>query len=168
MAVSGRENIGRENNIGVNIFGDINFIPKLNIRTNFFFFRRHIINVIDQGYNYNSFNYRANLNASYQFSNTLVSEFFGNFNSPRHQAQGRYPSFTTYSLAIRKQFWNKKGSLALTASNPFKKNIDQLMILTGPNFTINSKRNIPFRSFGINFTWSFGKLEFKKIRINKR
>lgn len=162
VAVSKRENIGRENNVGINFFGDLNFIPKLNIRTNFFFFRRHTINVIDQGYNYNSFNYRANLNTSYQFTSTLVAEFFGNFNSARHQAQGRYPSFTTYSFAMRKQFWNKKGSLALTASNPFKKNIDQLMVLTGPNFTITSKRSIPFRSFGINFTWKFGKLEFKK------
>ena len=166
VAVSKRENIGRENNMGLNFFGDLNFIPKLNIRTNFFFFRRHTINVIDKGYNYNSFNYRANMNASYQFSNTLLAELFGNFNSARHQAQGKYPSFTTYSLAIRKQFWNKKASLALTASNPFKKNVDQLMVVSGPDFTITSNRSIPFRSFGINFTWRFGKLEFKKDKDN--
>ncbi|MDQ6764124.1 MAG: TonB-dependent receptor [Bacteroidota bacterium] len=164
VAVSKRENIGRENNIGVNFFGNINFIPKLDLRTNLFFFRRHTLNVIDKGYDYNSFNYRANLNASYQFSPTLAAEFFGNFSSARHEAQGTYPSFTTYSLAIRKQIWNKKGSLALTAANPFHKNIDQRSKLFGPNFTINSQRSIPFRSIGINFTWKFGKLEFKKPR----
>ncbi len=164
VAVSKRENIGRENNVGINFFGDINFIPKLNVRTNFFFFHRHTINAIDNGYNYNSFNYRANLNASYQFSGTLAAEFFGNFSSARHEAQGRYPSFTTYSIAMRKQFWNKKGSLALTASNPFKKNVDQRTELFGPNFTISGRRSIPFRSIGINFTWKFGKLEFKKTR----
>lgn len=162
VAVSKRENIGRENNAGVNFFGDFKFIPKLNLRTNFFFFHRHTINVIDKGYNYNSFNYRANLNASYQFSTTLAAEFFGNFSSARHEAQGTYPSFTTYSLAVRKQFWNKNGSLALTASNPFNKNVNQRSKLFGPNFTINSLRSIPFRSIGINFTWKFGKLEFKK------
>ncbi|MEP6584738.1 MAG: TonB-dependent receptor [Ginsengibacter sp.] len=162
VAVSKRENIGRENNAGVNFFGDLKLIPKLNLRTNLFFFRRHTINAIDNGYNYNSFNYRFNLNASYQFSGTLAAEFFGNFSSARHEAQGRYPSFTTYSIAVRKQFWNKNGSLALTASNPFNKTIDQRTELFGPNFTINGMRRIPFRSIGINFTWKFGKLEFKK------
>lgn len=162
VAVSTRQNIGRENNIGVNFFGEFKFIPKLNVRTNLFFFERHTINAIDKGYNYNSFNYRANLNASYQFSNTLAAEFFGDFHSARHEAQGRYPSFTTYSIAVRQQFWNKKGSLALTASNPFRKYVDQKTELFGPNFTINGERHIPFRSIGINFTWKFGKLEFKK------
>jgi ferric enterobactin receptor len=162
VAVSTRQNIGRENNIGMNFFGDLKFIPKLSLRTNLFFFHRHTINTIDKGYNYNSFNYRANLNAAYQLSNTLAAEFFGNFNSARHEAQGKYPSFTSYSIAVRKQFWNKKGSLALTASNPFKKYIDQKTEVFGPNFTINGLRSIPFRSIGINFTWKFGKLEFKK------
>ncbi len=162
VAVSTRQNIGKENNVGVNFFGDLKFIPKLNLRTNLFFFERHTINVIDKGYNYNSFNYRANLNADYQFSNTLLAEFFGNFSSARHEAQGRYPSFTTYSIAVRKQFWNKKGSLALTASNLFSKYVNQKTEVFGPNFTINGLRSIPFRSIGINFTWKFGKLEFKK------
>ncbi len=164
VAVSKRENIGRENNIGVNFFGNINFIPKLELRTNVFFFYRHTINVIDKGYDYNSFNYRANLNASYQFSSALAAEFFGNFSSARHEAQGTYPSFTTYSVAVRQQLWNKKGSVALTVANPFHKNIDQVTRIFGPNFTINGKRSIPFRSIGINFTWKFGKLEFRKPR----
>ncbi|HXL57213.1 MAG TPA: outer membrane beta-barrel protein, partial [Chitinophagaceae bacterium] len=117
---------------------------------------------IDKGYNSHSFNYRFNLNTSYQFTNTLVAEFFGNFNSARHEAQGRYPSFTSYSVAIRKQFWNKKGSVALTANNPFSKYVNQQTSLFGPGFAVTSIRKIPFRSIGINFTWKFGKLEFKK------
>ncbi len=164
VAVSKRENIGRENNIGVNFFGNINFIPKLELRPNLFFFYRHTVNAIDKGYDYNSLNYRLNLNASYQFSPTLAAEFFGNFSSARHEVQGTYPSFTTYSVAARKQIWNKKGSLALTVANPFHKNIDQVTKIFGPNFTINGKRGIPYRSIGINFTWKFGKLEFRKAR----
>jgi len=166
VALSTRQNIGRENNIGLNAFASVKLFSKLDLRTNLFFFERHTINAIDKGYNYNSFNYRFNVNADYQFSKTLLAEFFGNFRSARHEAQGTYPSFTTYSLAIRKQFWNKKGSIALTASNPFHKNLDQTTKLFGPNFTIDSYRTIPFRSIGINFTWKFGKLEFKKDKEN--
>jgi hypothetical protein len=107
------------------------------------------------------------MNASYQFSNTLVAEFFGNLNSARHEAQGRYPSFTSYSMAIRKQFWNKKGSLAFTTVDPLNKYVSFKTNLFGPNFNVVSIRKIPFRSFGINFTWKFGKLTFKKEEDNK-
>ncbi len=162
VALSTRENIGRENNFGINFFAAAKFFSRLDLRSNLFFYERHTINTIVKGYDYNSFNYHINLNADYQFSKTLVAEFFGNFRSARHQAQGSYPSFTTYSMAIRKQFWNRKGSLALTASNPFHKNLIQKTKVFGPDFTINQTRTIPFRSIGINFTWKFGKLEFKK------
>lgn len=162
VAVSTRENIGQENNIGLTLFGSMKLFSKLDLRTDLFFFERHTINQIDKGYDYNSFNYRINFNADYEFSKTLLAEFYGNFRSARHEAQGMYPSFTTYSLAIRKQIWHKKGSIALTASNPLHKNLDQRTKVFGPNFIINGYRAIPFRSFGINFTWKFGKLEFKK------
>ena len=91
-----------------------------------------------------------------------MGEFFGNFNSARHEAQGNYPSFTSYNIAIRKQFWNKKGSIAFTTTNPFSKYVTQQTKLFGSNFTAINTRQIPFRSFGLNFTWKFGKLEFKK------
>ena len=162
VSVSTRQNIGMEKNIGMNLFGDLHVNTKLSLRSNIFFFRRHTINTLDAGFNSNSFNYRFNLNANYQFASTLVAEFFGNFNSARNEAQGKYPSFTTYSFAIRKQFWNKKGSLALTANNFFSKYVDQKTVLSGPGFTLNGERQIPFRSIGINFAWKFGKLEFKK------
>lgn len=118
--------------------------------------------MLDPGYNSNSFNYRFNINASYQFSNTLAAEFFANFNSPRNEAQGKYPSFFSYSFAVRKQFWNKKGSIALSATNPFNQYVEQRTELFGPNFKVNGIRQVPFRSININFTWKFGKLEFKK------
>ncbi len=162
VAVSTRQNIGSEKNIGINTFVDLHLNAKLSIRSNLFFFERHTINALDPGYNYNSFNYRFNMNASYQFRKDLAGEFFGNFNSPRHEAQGRYPSFTSYSIALRKQFWNKKGSLALSATNPFSEYVNQKTVVFGPNFTVNALRQVPFRQVGINFTWKFGKLEFKK------
>jgi outer membrane receptor protein involved in Fe transport len=161
-AVTSRQNIGREKNLGMNFFIDLRLNEKLSVRSNFFFFYRHTINEINPDYNSYSFNYRFNMNTSYQFGKNFAGEFFGNFNSPRHEAQGKYPSFTSYSFALRKQFANKKASMALTAANPFAKYVNQRTVLFGPNFSIDGLRQIPFRSFGINFTWKFGKLEFKK------
>ncbi|MFZ5978621.1 MAG: TonB-dependent receptor domain-containing protein [Bacteroidota bacterium] len=162
VSVSTRQNIGLEKNIGINLFSSIDVSNALNLRTNMFFYERNTINALDPGYNSNSFNYHINLNASYQFKHDVAAEVFGNFRSARNEVQGRYPSFTTYSFAVRKQFWNKKGSLALTAVNVFSQYLDQRTVLTGPNFTTNNLRQIPFRSIGLNFTWKFGKLEFKK------
>lgn len=164
VAVSTRENIGTERNFGLSLFGNINFTKDFNVRTNAFAFYRHTINAIDTGYNSNSINYRFNINASYQFSKTFAAEFFGNFSSARHEAQGRYPSFTSYSTAIRKQIWKKKGSIAFTANNPFGKYVNRKTTVFGPGFTASNLQRIPYRSLGINFTWKFGTLEFKKIK----
>ena len=71
VAVSTRQNIGLEKNMGLSLFGNINFTKKLSIRTNIFVFHRHTINALDPGYNSNSFNYRFNVNVSYQLAKSL-------------------------------------------------------------------------------------------------
>ncbi len=161
VAVSKAQNIGLEKSIGVNIYGDLHLNTKLNIRTNLFFFYIRTSNIYDPAIHSASFNYRFNLNASYQLSKTLAAEFFGNFNSPEQELQGRSPGFVTYSFAIRRQFWNKKGSLALTAINPFNEYLDQKTYLHGPNFSLNTIQKIPYRSIALNFTWKFGYSESK-------
>ena len=164
VSVTTRENIGKEDNFGMNLFISVPVKEKLNFRSNISCFERYIVTGLSSGGNVHGFNYRVNLNTSYQLRSTLVLELFGNFNSPRINAQGKLPSFTTYNFAFRKQLFNKKGSIALTATNFFDKYVDQRTELTGSNFTISNLRQVPYRSFGINFTYRFGKMEFKKER----
>jgi len=162
VAVSTRQNIGTEKNVGMNLFSDLHLTTKFNIRTNIFLFYRQGINALDSNLKVESFNYRINMNLSYNFSPTLAGEFFANFNSPRNEIQGKYPSFSSYTFAFRKQIWKRKGSIAITGTNIFSEYLNQATVLYGPDFTVNSLRKIPFRSIGINFTWKFGKLDFKK------
>ena len=162
VSVSTQMNVGAENNTGVNIYGSVPLGKKLNLRSNISVFNRYITTGTLGGSAINSFNYRFNINASYQLSSTFIFEFFGNFNSARNEIQGRYPSFTTYNFAARKQFWNKKASIAFTTTNPFSFYMNQATAVKGSNFTLNSVRRLPFQSFGLNFTYKFGKLEFKK------
>ncbi|MDI3320332.1 TonB-dependent receptor domain-containing protein [Pinibacter soli] len=162
VSVSTRENVGVEDNTGVNIFADVFPVSKLEFRSNLSFYHRKIDNQIDVGQSRTSFNYRINANVTYEFASTLTAEFFGNFNSARNEVQGKYPSFATYSFAVRKMFWNKKGSLALSANNPFSEYVTQRTELYGSNFTTTSIRKIPYRSVSLNFTWKFGSLVFKK------
>ena len=162
VSVNTFENIGTEHQFGLSMFGSVPITEKFTVRSNFMLFDKYIINRFVSNTNVNSFNYRINMNASYQASKTLVAEFFGNFNSPRNEVQGKYPSFTTYSFAFRKLIWNKKGSVGFTTTNPFNKYVSQETEVTGQQFVLNSLRQIPFRSFGVSFSWKFGKLEFKK------
>ncbi len=166
-AVTTRKNIGIEKNAGTNLYVDFHVNDKLNIRSNIIFFYRYTVNQVDIGYNSSTTIYRFNANASYQFANNLAAEFFGSFNSHHHEAQGFYPSFTSYSLAFRKLFWKKKGSIELTANNFFSNYVNQRTELYGPGFVTTSMRKIPFRSVGVNFTWKFGKLEFKKEKTEE-
>ncbi len=164
VAVSTRENIGLEKNTGLSLFGNINFTKHFSVRLNTFAFYRHTINQLDTNYNSKSFNYRFNINTSYEFTKNFAAEFFGNFNSARHEVQGSYPSFVSYSIALRKQFWKKTGSLAITATNPFNKYTNKQTLLEGPSFKVNALQKVYFRSIGINFTWKFGNLDFKKTK----
>lgn len=162
VSVTTRENIGKEYNLGMNVYFSMPVKSKLSLRSNISAFQRYIINKIDPGLDVSGFNYRINLTASYQITPTFIAEVFGNFNSPRIAAQGKMPSFTTYNLALRKQFFNKKLSIAFTTTNPFNKYVKQKTETTGVDFTLTSLRQLPYRSFGINLTYKFGKLEFKK------
>lgn len=160
--VSRSENIGFEENWGLNVYADLQVNEKLSFRPNLFYYYRRILNSIDSKYDAYSNNYRSTLNITYKFSKNFISEFFGNFNSARNEVQGKYPSFTSYSFAFKRPFNNKKGSVGLVANNPFGLYIKQGTIISGPNFSSNIIRYIPSRSFGISVSWRFGKLEFKK------
>ena len=162
VSVNTPMNVGSENNYGLNVYGSVPLGKKLNLRSNISVFDRYITTGSLGGSAVNSFNYRINLNATYQLASTLVLEFFGNFNSARNEIQGRYPSFTSYNFAVRKQFWNKKASIAFTTTNPFGEYVNQATQVTGTDFVLNGLRQVPYRSFGLNVTYKFGKLEFKK------
>ncbi|MDP4282561.1 MAG: outer membrane beta-barrel family protein [Bacteroidota bacterium] len=161
VTVTSRQNISKDYRSGLNIYGSFPLIKGLNLRTNLSASDHYVENTGTGKESFNSFEYRINLNLTYQLPWNLAIEFFGNFNSPRTNVQGKVPSFTSYNFAVRKQFLKKQASIALTAVNPFNEYIRQKTELSGDNFTLNSLRQMPFRSFGINLTYKFGKMQFK-------
>jgi len=164
VSVQTWENIGRENNYGISLFASIPVTEKINVRANISGFERYIFSDISSVADVRGFNYKTNMNLSCRVSETLILELFGNFNSPKINAQGTKPAFSTYSFAFRKQLFHTNASIALTATNFFKECINQETKLTGDNFTLVNARQLPYRSFGFNFTYKFGRLEFGKER----
>ena len=161
-----RYNIGTQSTEGLNLFGSLPVNSKLTLRTNMMFSNRELTNPGIP--TVNAFNYRINLNATYDFGNNFIGEVFGNYNGKQRTIQGTRPSFAFYNIALRKQFLNKKASIGLTAADPFSQYINQTSTTTGANFTQTSLRQVPFRSFGITLSYKFGKLDFKKDKEDEK
>lgn len=161
VSVTSRKNIGKEYNSGGVLSGSLPiFNNKLNLRGNMMLFHRYIVSDyfgnVDMG-----LRYRLNLNMNYQLPKDFIVEVFGNYNSAARNIQGKNPQSITYSIAARKQFWNKKASIGITTTNPFNKYIKQVTTVDTNDYTSYSVRQLPLRSFGISFSYKFGK-DFKK------
>ncbi|MHB1921874.1 MAG: outer membrane beta-barrel family protein [Chitinophagaceae bacterium] len=161
VAVTTHENVGSEKTPGVNLYGSYPITQKFTLSGNFNIFEKFISYSQLSNNTVTSLNYRVHLNAAYRISDNFVAEFFGNFRSARNEIQGRYPSFTTYNFAFKKLLFHKKGSIGFTTTNPFNQYVNLVTNLYGKNFILTSYRKVPFRSFGISFSYQFGKLKFQ-------
>ncbi len=167
VSISTNENAGHQYLTGLNISGTLKLGRKLELRGNINAFNKYIISNLVANTTINSINYRTNINASYKLSETIAMEFFGNFNSARTEIQGKFPSFTSYSFAFRKFLFHKKGSLAFTTTNPFNEYVDQATNVNGVNFSMVADKKTPYRSFGLSFSYKFGKMEYKDKKPEK-
>ncbi|MEN2489333.1 TonB-dependent receptor [Flavobacterium sp. B11] len=160
VTLTQRYNIGTQTDIGASLFGSIKIDEKLNIRSTIEFGDRTTTNPSLP--TVSGFNYRANLNLSYQFAPSFTGEIFGNYRSSQKNIQGNRPASFFYNLALRKQFLQKSASIGLTMANPFNKYMSQRSTKYGASFNQVNIKEIPVQSFGISFSYKFGKLEFKK------
>jgi ferric enterobactin receptor len=162
VSVTTSQNIGKEYNSGLSASGSYPVTSHLNLRGNIMITHRYLVTELGSGNMSTGFRSRFNVNATYQLPKDLVFELFGMYSSPAQGIQGKIPQFFIYNFAFRKLFWDKKGSLGFTATNPFNKYINQVTTIETPDYASKYIRKMPFRSFGISFTYKFGKLEFKK------
>ena len=87
-------------------------------------------------------------------------DFFGFFRAPTQTLQGTRPSFSIFGMGFRREF--KNASLGIRIFEPFSEDKEFNSETTGSNFYQETKFSIPFRSFGINFRYKFGKVDFKE------
>ena len=133
---------------------------KLSMRMNVFLSTGIPINHIDTGYNSNSFNYRTNLNVSYQFNNKLAAEFLAT--SIRRGTKHRDVTLLSPLTALRYE-----------SSSGIRRVVSRFQPLThlantccretnifGPGFTAVNNRKVPFRSVSINFYLEIWKAHF--------
>jgi outer membrane receptor protein involved in Fe transport len=162
VSVTNRQNIGEEYNTGISASGSYPITTKLNLRGNLMVTHRYTVNNTGIGDQSSGLRVRFNMNATYQLPKDLVFELFGFYSSATQNIQGKTPQFFMYTFALRKLFWDKKASFGFTATNPFSKYVRQVTTIATDTYTSNILRQMPLRSFGISFTYKFGKMEFGK------
>jgi ferric enterobactin receptor len=156
-----RRNISSEVKTGINLSGSVLLGDKLTIRPSILAYDRKTVNNYATPAVMEGIEYRVSLNCSYLITKSWVAEAFGNYNSGM-KWQGTQPSFTSYTVAVKKQFFNNKASLGLVAVNAVNEYLDQQAYVYGQNFTQVTLKRIPYRSFGISLAYKFGKLKFNK------
>jgi ferric enterobactin receptor len=163
------ENVGTTNANGFNVFGQLTVMKKLvlrgSINTNYTISRGELngISISNGGIQYNAY-----INGTYDFGNGLVGEAFLMYNAPRITLQGTIPSFSMTNFAVKKELFKKKGSIGFVVTNPISGRFIFETNLRGETFSQRSTVAIPFRGFGLNFSYRFGKLEARKMPSRKR
>jgi ferric enterobactin receptor len=159
--VTRRSNIASEQRWGLNIAGAFTIAPGFTLRPNIQLYKRRTNNIYSIPKTISGFEYRGNINANYQFNKNLVAEIFGNYRSGI-KWQGRQAGFYSYSIAVRRQLFKGNGSIGLVAVNAFGKYLVQKTTQNAVGFNGTTELNIPYRSFGVNFTYKFGKIKISK------
>lgn len=160
-------NVGTAETFGLNVFGSYNPMPKWTLMTNIGLNTYQVSNEFT-GVNTPTFlNYNWFLRSATTFNKGLSLEFFGVLNSPRRTFQGKTDAMVFYGAAIKKEIMKKKGSIGLNTLNPFNRDLHIKTVNTTGNTFQSTNIYYPLRSFGINFSYSFGKLKFtekKKVK----
>ena len=163
-------NIGIKQTTGINLFSSIKLNKILNVTLGL---NGSQINIQGQqgGITTSNIGYvlSGHGNASLTLPKDLAFEIFAFGRSPRVTTQGTNANFWMTSFSLKKTFWKKSASLGITIVDPFWENKYFRNNLSDESgFSQISEFSIPFRSFGLKFSYKFGKLKFKpKKRSSK-
>lgn len=169
-----QRNAALNNSWGASFFGSINPIKPLTIRgsVNVFTYNPTVYaqyaNFINTDAIKTQFQYTMFGSAQYLFPKNFIFEAFGFINSPRRTIQGSSPSFGIYAFGVKKQFLDKKASIGFNTVQPFAVNKAFNQNISSPGFSQTSKTQFPFQSFGITFSYSFGKISFSNPQQKKK
>lgn len=153
-------NVGRSQSYGMNVFASYNPKPKWTLMTNL---GLNTYEVNNQAGNINTgtfVNYTAFLRSAYALPGGWNTELWGVINSPRRTFQGKTDAMYFYGGALKKEIMKKKASIGLNVLNPFSRDLVINTVNKGSNYEQSTNIHYPLRSFGVNFSYSFGKLKF--------
>ncbi|WP_188814286.1 TonB-dependent receptor domain-containing protein [Hymenobacter cavernae] len=165
------QNIGREDNYGINLFTNATFFSKWQIGGGIDLYYADLTNnVADPIYRASNSGWviSGRLNSSLTLPNDWTIQAFGGARGRQIQLQGYQGTFAFYNLGIRKQFNDKRGSFGISGENfanfPFVVRSE----LTSPILTQSTKTSFYNAGVRFNFSYRIGKIGVEQPRKRRR
>ena len=168
---TGYGNIGRQDAYGFNIFSNVNPSNKFSLNGSVDLYYAILKNnVPDPLYsaNNNGWVYSGRIFANYSLGKDWGLQLFAFYRGRQIQLQGYQGGFGIYSLSLKKDFNEKKGSIGFGAENFFFPYITIRNELNSPVLSQNSANVMYNLNFKINFSYRFGKTNFDAPRRNRK
>jgi outer membrane receptor protein involved in Fe transport len=164
-------NIGTENAYGLNVFANVNLAGKLSLSGGpdlYYAVLRN--NVSDVLYNAKNEGWvlSGRVFGSYNFTPKWGLQFFGFYRGRQVQLQGYQSGFGVYSLGLKRDLWDKKGSIGfgldnfLTPTNKVRSSVESPLI---SQYSVNTMQMLGFR---VNFSYRIGKLTTAPTQRRKK
>jgi outer membrane receptor protein involved in Fe transport len=165
------QNIGSEDAYGFNLFASISISKKFTLNGGADVYYAVLKNnVPDPLYNASNegwvASYRAN--ASYDLTKGWGVQLFGFYRARQVQLQGYQGGFGIYSLSIKKDFNEKKGSIGFGAENFFTPSFHIPTEVNSPVVTQHSVNTLHNMNFKINFSYRIGKMTTGEERKKRK
>lgn len=158
------QNIGNQDAYGMNAFANVSLSNKLMIGLGGdVYYAKLNNNVANPLYNASNSGWVANYRifGSYNLGNNWGVQAFGFYRSTQVQLQGFQGGFGIYSLSLKKDFKDKKGSIGFGAENFFTPNGFKINNeINSPIIAQNSTTTLRNMNFKVNFSYRIGKMSF--------
>lgn len=152
-----RQNVARNERTGLNLnaSGQLGRNWKINGGGEFYYanFNSPSLGVQNAGWLW-----QATLNMAYQLPRNYALQANGMYSTGWILLQGKNSAWYDYSLAVRKEFWDKKASLILGVNNPFTYPFRQHNDSQSDTFRAHTANQYFTRSVKLTFSWQFGQI----------
>ncbi|MET3115148.1 outer membrane receptor for ferrienterochelin and colicin [Pedobacter sp. CG_S7] len=163
-------NVGTRKSYGASAFASYNPIPKWTLMGNFNINSYEVNGQVGGQTTGVKWNYSTFMRSAFSIKGGWNTEIFGVYNGPRFTFQGKSGAMAFYGGAVKKEILKKKGTVGFNVFNVFARDLHIETVNQSRDFLQSTNIYYPIRSFGVNFSYNFGKINFnaqpKKKKIN--
>jgi outer membrane receptor protein involved in Fe transport len=158
------ENIGKQHAYGTNLFANVAATTKINVGifANIFYTTLTGLTVgqngLSQEIKNDGFNVSGGIFSQATFGNGWGAQAFGFMQGNQVQLQGLQGGFGFYTVGVKKEFNNKKGSVGIAAENFLSKRFNIHTELTSLQFNQVNDVYLYNRGIRLTFTYKIGKM----------
>lgn len=160
-------NVGNNKSYGANLFASYNPLPKWTLMGNFSVNTYNVTNDITNVSTGVYANFTGFMRSAISFKGGWNTEVFGVYNGSRRTFQGTAGAMAFYGGAFKKDIMKKKATVGINVLNVFSRDLHIETTNKGTDFVQRTNIYYPLRSFGVNFSYKFGKVTFSQPKKKK-